>query len=86
MIEQVRKTLPLDGHAQFFHMREVRRAQPTWRMLLREEYLSGWTLGCTPHLHPPLQRAQLPVLKPAWVLPLQILEHRLGLKPGVVFK
>src|SRR5664280_2034599 len=84
VIDQVRKTLPLDGHAQLFHVCEVRRSQPTRRMLLREEYLPGRTLGGTPHLHAPLQRAHLPVLKAAGILSLQKLEHRLGLKPGVV--
>src|SRR5664279_4141324 len=55
-------------------------------MLLRKEHLSGWTLSCTPHLHAPLQRAHLTVLKATRVLALQELEDRLGLKPGVVFK
>src|SRR5664280_848183 len=86
VIDQVRKTLPLDGHAQLFHVREVRRSKPTRRMLLCKEHLPSRTLGCTPYLHPPLQRAHLPVLKATGVLPLQKLEHRLGLKPGVVFK
>src|SRR5664280_1770482 len=55
-------------------------------MLLRKEHLSGWTLSCTPHLHAPLQRAHLTVLKAPRVLALQELEDRLRLKPGVVFK
>src|ERR1019366_1621353 len=55
-------------------------------MLLRKKHLSGWTLSCTPHLHAPLQRAHLTVLKATRVLALQELEDRLGLKPGVVFK
>src|ERR1017187_2463880 len=55
-------------------------------MLLREEYLPRRTLGCTPHLNPPLQRAHLPVLKATGILSLQELEDRLRLKPGVVFK
>src|SRR5664280_612286 len=55
-------------------------------MLLRKEHLSGWTLSCTPHLHAPLQRAHLTVLKATRVLALQELEDRLSLKPGVVFK
>jgi hypothetical protein len=55
-------------------------------MLLREEHLSGRTLDCTPHLHAPLQRAHLPVLKATGILSLQELEDRLGFKPGVVFK
>ena len=86
VIGQVRKTLRLDGYAQLFHVREVRRSQPTRRMLLRKEHLSGRTLGCTPHLYAPLQCAHLPVLKAAGVLSLQELKDRLGLKPGVVFK
>ena len=55
-------------------------------MLLREEHLFGRTLGCTPHLYAPLQCAHLPVLKATRILPLQELEDRLGLEPGVVFK
>jgi hypothetical protein len=55
-------------------------------MLLCEEHLPSRTFGRTPTLHPPLQRAQLTVLKMARVLPLQVLEDCLGLKPGVPFK
>ena len=55
-------------------------------MLLREEHLPSRTLGRTPTLHAPLQRAQLTILKTARVLPLQKLEDRLGLKPGVPLK
>ncbi len=61
VIDQVRKTLPLDGHAQLFHVREVRRSQPPRWVLLREEHLPGRSLRRTPTLHPTLQRAQLPI-------------------------
>jgi len=50
---------------------------------LREEHFPRRTLGCTPHLHPPLQRAHLPVLKPTRILPLQELKDRLRLKPAL---
>src|ERR1035438_4479755 len=86
VIDQVRKTLSLYGHAQLFHVREVGSAQPPRRMLLGEEHLPGRTFSRTPALHATLQRAQLPVLKTAGVLPLQILEDRLGLKTCVIFK
>jgi hypothetical protein len=52
-------------------------------MLLCEEHLSGGTFGRTPTLHTALQRAQLSILEAARILPLQKLEHCLGLKPGV---
>src|ERR1035437_3279403 len=86
VIDQVRKTLSLYGHAQLFHVREVGSAQPPRRMLLGEEHFPGRTFSCTPVLHATLQRAQLPVLKTAGVLPLQVLENGLGLKPCVIFK
>ena len=84
--DQVRKTLPLYRHAQLFHVREVGSAQPPRKMLLRKEHLPGRTISRTPSLHPALQRAQLSILKTAGALPLQILEHRLGLKTGVILK
>jgi len=68
-----------------FHVREVRRSQADLEMLWKE-HLPGWTLGCTPHLHPPLQRCAPARPKPTGILSLQELEHRLGLKPGVVLK
>jgi hypothetical protein len=52
-------------------------------MLLHEEHLPRRTLRRTPTLHPALQRPQLPVLKTAGILPLQILEDRLGFKTRV---
>src|ERR1019366_6015455 len=86
VIDQVRKTLPLYRHAQLFHVREVGSAQPPRKMLLCKEHLPGRTISRTPSLHPALQRAQLSILKTAGALPLQILEHRLGLKTGVILK
>src|ERR1019366_2412995 len=86
VIDQVRKTLSLYGHAQIFHVSEVGSAQPTRRMLLGEEHFPGRTFSCTPVLYATLQRAQLPVLKTAGVLPLQVLEDRLGLETSVILK
>src|ERR1022692_2610620 len=86
VIDQVRKTLSLYGHAQLFHVREVGSAQPPRRMLLGKEHLPGRTFSRTPVLHATLQRAQLPVLKTAGVLPLQVLKDRLGLETSVIFK
>src|ERR1039458_7492314 len=86
VIDQVRKTLSLYGHAQLFHVRKVGSAQPPRRMLLGEEHFPGRTFSRTPVLHATLQCAQLPVLKTAGVLPLQVLENGLGLKPCVIFK
>src|ERR1017187_10278492 len=86
VIDQVRKTLPLYRHPQLFHVREVGSAQPPRRMLLGEEHLLSRTFSRSPVLHATLQRAQLPVLKMAGVLPLQILENGLSLKTGVSFK
>ena len=83
VIDQVRKTLPLDGHAQLFHVREVRGAQTTGMMLLREEHLARWTFRRAPLLHLPLQRAQLSILKTPRMDPLKMLEHRLGFKTRV---
>jgi hypothetical protein len=61
-------------------------SQPSRRMLLREEHLPGWALGRSPTLHTLLQGAQLPVLKTARILPLQVLKDRLDLKTGISSK
>jgi len=50
------EALALDGHAQIVHVREVRRAQPTWLVHLAEEYLLGRPFQGTPTPHAPLQR------------------------------
>jgi len=81
VIDQVRKTLPLDRHAQLFHVREVGGAQPAGMMLLREEHLARWAFGRPPLLHLALQRAQLAVLKTTRMDSLQMLKHGLRLKP-----
>src|ERR1039458_682446 len=83
VINQVRKTLPLDGDTQLLHVREVRRAQTSRMVLLRKEHLAAWAVGRPPVFHLPLQRPQLAILKMTWVVPLQILEDGLGFKSRV---
>ena len=54
-----------------------------WRVLLREEYLFGRSLRRPSVLRPPLQQAQLTILKLARRTPLQKLEHGLAFQYGV---
>src|ERR1019366_5561212 len=60
---------------------EVRRAQPSRRVLLAEVHLLGWTLRDPPQLDPPLQGPDLPIAELPRVFPLQPLEQRLGFQP-----
>jgi hypothetical protein len=83
VVDQMVETLLLDRHAQFVHRREVRRAQPTWLMHLREEYLLGRPARATPELDVPLQRPQLVVGKTPRMAPLQLAEDRLRLQPRI---
>ena len=55
-------------------------------MDLREEHLAGRTLQSAPGLDPPLQRAQLAILEPSRILPLQVFEQRLGFQTRVDFQ
>jgi hypothetical protein len=86
VIDQVRKALPLDRHAQLFHVREVGGRQPARMVLLHEKHLAAGTFRCPPVLHVPLQRPQLPILKSPRVASLQILKQRLGFQPGAHFQ
>jgi hypothetical protein len=61
VVDQVRERLPLDGHAQVSHVREVGRPEPARRMVLGKEHLLVRPLGRPPVLDPPLQGPQLPV-------------------------
>lgn len=74
VVDQVRERLAVDRHAQLGHVREVGGAQPTRRMLLREEDFLGRTARRQPVLDAPLQRPQLPVGELAGMSPLQFLE------------
>jgi len=79
VVEQVRKRLTLDGHAQLVHVREVRRAQPARFMHLAEEDFLGRSVLRLPLPHAPLQRppVTLPVLP--GLLTLQPLQQRFRL-------
>jgi hypothetical protein len=81
MIDQMRKRLPLDGHAEARHVREVRRAQATRFVPLAEEHFLGWSVLGTPLPHTPFQRPPRPLPVLPRVLALQPLHQRLGLQP-----
>jgi hypothetical protein len=80
VIEQMAKRLSLQRHRQRFHVREIRRAQPTWFMHLAEEDFLGRTMLGFPLTHAPLQRPTiaLPVLRRHF--PLQPGQQRFGLQ------
>jgi hypothetical protein len=86
VVDQVRERLPLDGHAQLGHVREVGRPEPARRVVLGEEHLLGRTMRRPPLLDATLQGAQLPVGEPARVPALDLLEQGLGLPPGRLFE
>jgi hypothetical protein len=79
VVHQVIERLSGDRHAQFVHVREVRRQQFARPMDLAEKHFLRRPRCRPPGFHPPLQRPQLTVGKPPRVLPLQPLEQRLGL-------
>ena len=80
VVEQVRKRLPLDGHAQALHVGEVGRAQAARFVDLAEEHFLGRPVLGFPASHPPFQRPplRLPIL--AGVVSLQPLQQGLGLE------
>lgn len=78
VVDQMRERLAVDGHAQIVHAREVRGAEPTRRMHLREENFLGRPAGRLPVLDTALQRPQLAIGKLTGMPPLQFLEERLG--------
>ena len=83
VVRQVGERLPLDGHAQVAHVREVAGAQPAGLVHLGEEDFLGRPGLGPPALDVSLQRPQLAVGEAAGVAPLQILEDGLGLQAGV---
>jgi hypothetical protein len=82
MVHQVRQRLSLDGHPQARQVREVRRAQPTRLVLLREEYFLSRAVPGTPLPDPPFQGPTRPLPPSARVLLFQPPQQRLGLQPG----
>jgi hypothetical protein len=79
VVQKVRKRLPMDGHAQAVHVREVRRAQSARLMHLAEEHFLGRPVLGTPPAHAPFDGPPLPLPVLARVFPLQPLHQRLGL-------
>lgn len=86
VIDQVRERLAADGYAQIGHVREVRGAQLTGRVFLREEDFLGRTARRLPLFDAPLQRPQLAIGELAGMTPLQFLEERLGLPARAGFE
>jgi hypothetical protein len=83
MVDQVIERLPLDADTQLVHRGEIGGAQPARFVDLAEEHFLGRTAARTPAADMPLQGAQLAVGEAAGMAALQLLEDRLGLKPGV---
>jgi hypothetical protein len=71
--------LTRNGHVQAFHVREVRRTQPTRFVCLAKEDFLGRTVLGLPLPHAPFYRPPLPLPILARVLPLQPLHQGLGL-------
>ena len=80
VVQQVREGLSLDGHAQFVHVRKVRRAQPARFMHLTEKHFLGWAVLGFPLPHPAFDGATLPLPVLARMFPLQPVHQRLGLQ------
>jgi hypothetical protein len=80
VVQQVRKRLALDGHAQAVQVREVRGAQPARLMHLAEEDFLGRPVLGLPLPHPPLQRPPVPVPVLLGLLTRQPVQQRFGLQ------
>jgi hypothetical protein len=83
VVEQVGEGQAGQGDAQVGAVGEVGGGQPAGVVDLGEEHLPGRAELGPPALDPPLKRPQLAVGEAAGVLPLQILEQRLGLEAGI---
>jgi hypothetical protein len=70
--------LTRNGHVQAFHVREVRRAQPTRFVRLAKEDFLGRTVLGLPLPHAPFHRPPLPLPVLARAFLLQPLHQRLG--------
>ena len=70
--------LTRNGHVQAFHVREVRRTQPTRFVPLAKEDFLGRTVLGLPLPHAPFHRPPLPLPVLARALLLQPLHQRLG--------
>jgi hypothetical protein len=80
----MRKRLPLDGHTQVVHVREVRRAQPARLMHLAEKHFLGRPVLGFPDPHPSFHRPPVPLPVSVGVFALQPPDQRLGLQPWLL--
>lgn len=83
VVDQVRKRLTVDGHPQVRHVREVGGTQPTGRVDLGEEHFLRRSVGRSPRLDAPLERAQLAVGEPSGVLALELPEQGQRFQPRI---
>ena len=83
VICQVPVGLASDLHSQLPHVREIGLALPARLSLLREIHFPLRALQSTPAPHLALQRAQLARSEALRILPLQLLENQLRLKPRI---
>jgi hypothetical protein len=86
VIDHVVERLPLDGHAQAAHAREIRRRQPARLVYLGEEHFLGWPTQCPPAPDLPLQGPQLAVSELPGIPALQLAENRFSLQSGLLFQ
>jgi hypothetical protein len=80
VVQQVRKRLSRDSHAQALHVREVRRPQPARLMHLAEEHFLGRPVLGTPLPHAAFHRPPLTLPVLAGTFPLQPVHQGLGLQ------
>jgi hypothetical protein len=83
VVDQVGERAAEDGHAQVGAVGEVAGTQAAGVMHLGEEDLLGRPVQGPPPLDPPLQGAELPVVKTVGEPPPQVGQQGLGLQPGV---
>jgi hypothetical protein len=86
VVDHVLERLPLEGHTEVVHVREVGRRQSARLMHLGEEYFPGRSRCGSPAPHLPLQRPQLPIREPARVTPLQLAQDGFGLETRLVLQ
>jgi hypothetical protein len=83
VVDQMRKRHAGNGDAQAAAMGEIRGAQPTRLVDLREDHFLGGSVQRSPALEPALQGPQLVGREPARMLPLQFREQGGGQQAGV---
>lgn len=80
MIDQMRKRLTINRHAQFSTMRKVRLAECAWPVFLCKEHFSRRPFGRSPVTDAASQRPHLPVTESPGMHLLQVLKQCLCLQ------